>query len=447
MHPRRITTVNNHRIDTGNVVYWMSRDQRAFDNWALHFAYSLALKRKSRFSVIFNISNDYSFASVRHWDFMLKGLKELWFTLAKKNIPLFILYGNAFETIPSFIKSNSITDLVYDFDPMIIKRIWVENLKKVAECNIFEVDAHNVLPCRFVSDKQEYSAFTIRKKINKLIHEYLDEFPELEIYPYNSKEFVSPKENFDKIDYSLFAQNPLPVNHFNPGEAAAHEVLSDFIRNKLELYNTRRNEPSADFQSGLSPYLHYGQISSQRVALEIKKSIASEEAKAAFLEELIVRKELSDNFCLYNKNYMTYEGFPDWAKKSLDKHRFDKRDYLYDLSVFENAETHDILWNCAQRQMVVDGKMHGYMRMYWAKKILEWTSSPEEAMHIAVYLNDKYSLDGRDPNGYAGIAWSIGGVHDRPWQERPVFGMVRYMSGERLMKKHDMAEYLRQYSA
>ena len=192
----------------------------------------------------------------------------------------------------------------------------------------------------------------------------------------------------------------------------------------------------------ISPYLHFGQISPQRVALEAFKISADKKSRDAFLEELIVRRELSDNFCFYNANYDNFEGFPAWAKKTLNEHRNDRRKYLYTPEQFENALTHDELWNAAQMEMVKKGKMHGYMRMYWAKKILEWTESPEQAMKIAVYLNDRYELDGRDPNGYAGIAWSIGGVHDRAWNSRPVFGKIRYMSYNGCKSKFDINKYI-----
>jgi deoxyribodipyrimidine photo-lyase len=156
-----------------------------------------------------------------------------------------------------------------------------------------------------------------------------------------------------------------------------------------------------------------------------------------------VRRELSDNYCLYNPQYDSFEGVPAWAKKTLNKHRIDRRVFLYTISQFENAETHDELWNAAQEELFIKGKMHGYLRMYWAKKILEWTASPEEAIAISIYLNDKYSLDGRDPNGYSGIAWAIGGLHDRAWVERPVFGKVRYMNDTGCRRKFDVSAYIR----
>ena len=205
---------------------------------------------------------------------------------------------------------------------------------------------------------------------------------------------------------------------------------------------TDRNDPLKNGQSNLSPYLHFGQIAAQRVALEVMGSSGPTDARKAFLEELIVRRELSDNFCFYNPRYDRVDGFPAWAQATLERHRRDPRDYGYTPEQFEQAQTHDDLWNAAQREMVRTGKMHGYLRMYWAKKILEWTPSPEEALKIAITLNDRYELDGRDPNGYTGIAWSLGGVHDRPWGERKVFGLIRYMSANGCKSKFDVKGYI-----
>lgn len=446
MNLSRVHTLKKSQERLGTVVYWMSRDQRVFDNWAIIYARCIALEKKSKLAVVFNIADDYLFASVRHWDFMLAGLKELEETLNEKNIPFFILLGKPSAAIPKFLKERNASDLIVDFDPLNIKKAWIDDILADIDANVYEVDAHNIVPCRIASGKQEYSAYTLRKKIGRVLFEYLEEYPSFDEYPHNPDNFNSPPDNFQKIDYGRFPKNPGILHSLKSGESEAHARLKEFIENRLSEYAKRRNEPSEDFQSGLSPYLHFGQISSQRIALEVKKSSAVKESADAFLEELIIRKELSDNFCHYNKNYMNFQGFPAWAVKTLNKHRNDKRPYLYMGTEFENAETHDLLWNCAQRQLLLEGKMHGYMRMYWAKKILEWTESPEEAMTLAVYLNDKYSIDGRDPNGYAGIAWCIGGVHDRPWQERPVFGMIRYMSGERLLKKYNMKGYIDKYA-
>jgi deoxyribodipyrimidine photo-lyase len=197
-----------------------------------------------------------------------------------------------------------------------------------------------------------------------------------------------------------------------------------------------------DGQSGLSPYLHFGQLSPQRLAWLVARSVLPAEAKDPFLEELIVRRELADNFCLFEPFYDQFAGFPDWARTTLNQHRQDKREYLYSLADLEAGTTHERLWNACQRDLIRNGRLHGYLRMYWAKKILEWTADPETALEYAITLNDRYSLDGRDPNGYAGIAWSIGGVHDRAWRERSVFGKIRYMNIAGCRRKFDVDGYI-----
>ena len=253
----------------------------------------------------------------------------------------------------------------------------------------------------------------------------------------------SPHTDFDAIQSQLKVNSDIqPVLGISGGEYHAQEAFSLFVKNTLSTYHLR-NDPNAKAVSGLSPWLHVGNISSQRIAYEVK-DIQSEQS-LSFLEELIVRKELADNYCLYADSYTDSKGFPNWAKTTHSIHSHDKREYLYTLEQFKNAETHDDLWNAAQCELVYTGRMHGYMRMYWAKKILEWTHSPEEAQSIAIYLNDAYQLDGRDPNGYTGIAWSIGGVHDRAWFERPIFGKIRYMNANGCKSKFDTKLYIKHH--
>ena len=236
------------------------------------------------------------------------------------------------------------------------------------------------------------------------------------------------------------------VSWVKPGEASANESLQSFIKNRFDQSDVLRNDPNQNKLSNLSPFLHFGQISAQRIALTINQ-LEDSSMKDSFLEQLIVRRELSDNFCYYNNFYDSFDGFPKCAQTTLDEHRYDEREYVYNPLQFENAETHDNLWNAAQTQMVEKGKMHGFLRMYWAKKILEWSPSPESALQTAIDLNDKYELDGRDPNGYTGIAWSIGGVHDRPWFERSIFGKVRFMNYNGCKRKFNVAEFINKNNA
>jgi len=331
---------------------------------------------------------------------------------------------------------------VTDFDPLRIKRQWKEQVAGKIDIPFYEVDSHNIVPCRTASPKQEFGAYTIRKKIQRLLPEFLEDLPGPKIHPWQQG-VLQIRTDWRKLSGAPRADRTVKaVDWIVPGEKAAGKALRHFIAKKIGGYDAGRNDPSKDCQSNLSPYLHFGHLSAQRTALEVIKKVPDVPMRSSFLEELIVRRELSDNFCFYNPRYDSLEGFPAWAKRTLDDHRQDKRTYRYSVEEFESGTTHDDLWNAAQMEMVTRGKMHGYMRMYWAKKILEWSGSPEEAMGAAIYLNNRYELDGRDPNGYAGIAWSIGGVHDRAWGERNIFGKIRYMSYNGCRSKFDIRRYI-----
>ncbi len=426
----------------GPIVYWMSRDQRMRDNWALLFAQELALERKQPMAVVFCLVPKFLEATIRHYDFMLEGLEEVEKELTKRNIPFFLLPGLPKKEIPAFVKKSGVGAVVSDFEPLKIKRAWKKDVGERMDIPLYEVDARNVVPCWIASPKREYGAYTLRPKIRRALPEYLKDFPRLKKHPISWKRKTG-KTRWDEVRRTLKVDHRVSkVNWIQPGEKAAQRTLRNFVEEKLSRYDEIRNDPTLDGTSNLSPYLHFGQLSAQRVALKVLESGRRQGSKAAFLEELIVRRELSDNFCLYDPNYDNFEGFPDWAKKTLNDHRKDRRPYLYSLEDFENAKTHDELWNAAQRQMAKTGKMHGYMRMYWGKKLLEWTETPEAAMEIAIYLNDRYELDGRETNGYTGIAWCIGGVHDRAWPERPVFGKIRFMSYNGCKSKFDVQAYI-----
>jgi deoxyribodipyrimidine photo-lyase len=438
-----ITKIKNGIEGDGNIIYWMSRDQRINDNWALIYAQQMAIERKTGLEIIFCLATNFLGATKRQFSFMLNGLNELVQKCNDLNIHFTLLKGNVVENICKYIDKTKPCLLITDFDPIRIKRQWQKSVSENINISFYEVDAHNIIPCKLLSDKQEYAAYTIRPKINRLLNDYLTDFPKFEKHEFNNN--VNNSEII--MELSNYGDAPTMVKDFNSGENAAKKVLDIFIRQKLSNYNEFRNDPSLNYQSNLSPYLHFGQISAQRIVLEINRVEGFEESKNAFLEELIVRRELSDNFCYYNQNYDSFIGFPEWAKLSLNLHRNDKRDYIYSLEQFENGLTHDKYWNASQFEMIKTGKMHGYMRMYWAKKILEWSRSSEEALDIAIYLNDKYELDGRDPNGYTGIAWAIGGVHDRSWFERPVYGKIRYMNDSGLRRKFDIDKYKAQINS
>ncbi|WAC08803.1 MAG: deoxyribodipyrimidine photo-lyase [Thermodesulfobacteriota bacterium] len=443
MDHRRVRILKPGKEKKGVVVYWMSRDQRAHDNWTLLFAQKISLASHAPLVVVFCLVPRFLDATARQYLFMLKGLQEVENDLATKNVPFFLLPGSPEKEIPVFLKHYDASQLVTDFDPLRIKQAWKKKVGEKISIPFREVDAHNIVPCWIASPKQEYGAHTLRPKIRRLLPEFLTSFPKLQKHPYRLTT-LPQGNNWKQISNTLMVDHTVPeVTWLKPGGVAAKKVLLDFLGSPLADYGRMRNDPTQNGQSQLSPYLHFGQLSAQRVALEVVGRNAPPAAEEAFLEELIVRRELADNFCFYNASYDSFKGFPRWAQVTLHDHRKDPRAYSYTLKELENARTHDDLWNAAQTEMIVKGKMHGYLRMYWAKKILEWAENPEQALRTALYLNDKYELDGRDPNGYAGIAWSIGGVHDRPWKERGIFGKIRYMSYQGMNSKFNITGYIK----
>jgi deoxyribodipyrimidine photo-lyase len=302
------------------------------------------------------------------------------------------------------------------------------------------------------SQKQEYGARTLRPKIHALLQDYLSPSVPLTPHPYKWPGVVMKisdlKDRITEISNNYTTNGTQQV--FIPGEDAAITAMNEFINHRLRGYAEQRNDPSVDGLSHMSPYLHFGQISSLRVICDVHEALSKDpliqKDADALIEEMVVRKELSDNFCYYNEHYVSLAGAPEWAQNTLKKHANDVREFIYSRSQFEDAKTHDPAWNAAQLQLRREGKIHGYMRMYWAKKVLEWSASPEEALQILLYLNDFYSIDGGDPNGYVGILWSIGGLHDRPWGERPVYGTIRSMVYNGLQRKFDITKYIKNYS-
>ncbi|XP_027359937.1 deoxyribodipyrimidine photo-lyase isoform X1 [Abrus precatorius] len=456
VQPGRIRTLKEgSREKAGPVVYWMFRDQRAIDNWALIHAVREANKANVPVAVVFNLFHSFLGAKSRHLGFMLRGLRQLCHRMQHTlHIPFFLFRGEAEDTIPKFLRECEASLLVTDFSPLReVRKCKEEICKRVGGfVTVHEVDAHNVVPLWVASDKLEYSARTIRAKINKRLSEYLIDFPNIELEPPIRKWVVTDNHSIDWDDLIadvLRRGAEVPeVEWCEPGENAAMEVLmgskNGFLTKRLKNYSVDRNNPCKPTAlSGLSPYLHFGQISAQRCALEARKLRTSHpQAIDAFVEELVVRRELADNFCFYQPHYDSLQGAWEWARKTLLDHASDKREHIYSREQLEKAQTADPLWNASQLEMVHYGKMHGFMRMYWAKKILEWTRGPEDALEISLYLNDKYELDGRDPNGYVGCMWSICGVHDQGWRERPIFGKIRYMNYAGCKRKFDVDKYI-----
>lgn len=525
----RIQRLASSDVDGKCVLYVMSRDQRAQDNHALLAAQRHAITKDLPLAVVFCLYEKTGYRRREHFSFMLGGLREVESSLGDVNIPFMMLIGNPYDRLKSTIGHLQPDAVYFDMNPLRGPRRLQQRIAYTADCKVFVVDTHNVIPVWVASDKKEFGAYTIRPKIHKKLADYLVQPGKLQKHPHDWPGTIKTMNDLqDMIDDVL---NSIPQNDtqfaLKAGESAAHEHLQNFIKSKLERYAVDRNDPSRGSQSDLSPYLHFGHMSSLRVALELQEVAHKQDSDLHFLssskmpqpedaetsmqhgidsliEEMIVRKELADNYCWYDENYDNIKSAHDWAKKTIAEHDTDPRKYDYSYEELRDGKTHDPAWNAAQLQMRKTGKMHGYMRMYWAKKILEWspvrpvdagtlddfstevdmdgmldtaagTTSAEEianstqhnnpkatfkverkdpgaglfanewAIAVAIKLNDTYSIDGGDPNGYAGIMWSIAGVHDRAWNEREVFGKIRYMNYGGLKRKFDIEAYEKQW--
>jgi deoxyribodipyrimidine photo-lyase len=425
------------------IIYWMQRSQRALDNPALEVAVQTANELGKPCVVFFAPVPFYPHANLRHYQFLGQGIPSIANGLKKRGIG-FVLRRYPDHHLLKFCEQVRPALVVGDENPMREPEHWREVVTAQLRVPFWTVDADVIVPSRLLL-KEQYGAYTARPRIRRLLPEFLQPVgntrAKVEWKAPRGLQSLSPDIDLTagwKLDRSV-----PPVADVIGGTEQALKRLKKFIRNGLASYPVDRNKPERDGTSRLSAYLHFGHIGPHTVALAVQNSNAPKAAKEAFLEQLIVRRELAINFVRFNPDYDNFEAGTSWAHKSLAEHAGDPRK-VYSERQLEEAQTHDPLWNAAQRQMVMTGFMHNYMRMYWAKKILEWSKTPARAYQTAVYLNDKYELDGRDPNGYAGIAWAIVGKHDRPWFERPIFGKIRYMSFSSTSKKFDSKRYIRQ---
>ncbi|MGM0501280.1 MAG: deoxyribodipyrimidine photo-lyase [Bacillota bacterium] len=445
MQESRIQSLNNKPLQNKDyVLYWMQSSQRATSNQALELAIEKANSLQQPLLVFFGLTANFPDANARHYYFMLEGLQEVRKKLADKKIKLIIRQQSPPQGVKKLAQNASL--VITDCGYLKIERKWRQEAANNLACPLLQVESNIVVPVEVASDKEEYAAYTLRKKINQQLDDYLNPVAQNELKN-SSLEFDLPSLNLDNMEQII---KNLDVNHnvgkvpsFKGGTSEAKKHLKEFLNNNLDKYSELSNDPTVDYLSNLSPYLHFGQISPVKVALEAKKH-SSSPGLEDFLEQLIVRRELSINFVYYNQNYdgQLKNILSDWAYQTLEEHKSDSREYIYSLAEFESAATHDPYWNAAQLEMIATGKMHSYMRMYWGKKILEWTAEPQQGFDIALKLNNKYNLDGRDPNAFAGVAWCFG-KHDRAWQERDVFGKVRYMNANGLKRKFARDEYVK----
>ncbi len=431
------------------VVYWMQRAERGVDNHALdcaiHTGNALGLPVVVYFAGVSNFPN----ANLRHYVFLNEGLRDVEADLAKRNVS-FVLRNAPREDHLQFFADAEAAMVIGDENPMRVPEGWRRYVAEHIRVPFWTVDADVIVPMKRF-EKAQYAAYTIRTRLWKMVPEYLQAYDE----PAAKHAWKRPRgfvaddpakdmtEGWQHLDRSVGK-----VPELTGGAHAAQARLQLFVDKMLPGYAHLRNHPETDGTSVLSPYLHYGHLSPLRIYMAIEAAVEKDknlrESADSFLDEMVTWRELCVNWVKYDPNYDNPGCAEPWAQKTIAQHEKDKRDPEYTVAQMERAETYDELWNAAQRQMVRRGWMHNFMRMYWAKKVLEWSPSNEEAQKTLIYLNDKYFIDGRDPGGYAGIAWAIYGKFDRPWGERKVFGKIRYMSGASTGRKFNAKQYMAQ---
>ena len=442
----RIRLLNDAEFAKGKyVLYWMQQSQRADYNHALEYAVQQANRLRQGVLVVFGLMDDYPEANLRHYTFMLEGLKETQTTLARRGIKLVIQKGAPAEVALKLGRDASA--IVCDCGYLRHQKAWRDQVARQADCRVVLVEGDVIVPLQVVSNKAEYAARTIRPKIHKQLAGYLTDFKRTTVKKSSLNldiEGIDLKNIGAVLQKMKIDRNVPPVsNFFKGGSSQAGQIFKGFLHRRLARYVDNRNQPQTDDISHMSPYLHFGQISPLYLALQIQQTDSRlKAAKESFLEELIVRRELAMNFVNFTPAYDSYKCLPDWANRTLAEHAKDPREYVYTRQQLEDAKTHDEYWNAAMRELKYTGFMHNYMRMYWGKKILEWSSTPEHAFRSTLAINNKYFLDGRDANSYTGVAW-VFGVHDRAWFERPIFGKIRYMAASGLERKCDIQGYVK----
>ena len=445
-HPDRLRSLNDEepRPKEGRyVLYWMQQSQRAEHNHALELAIRKANEFGQSCLVCFGLMDDYPQANERHYRFMLEGLKEVKSKLAERGIKLVAKRGAPDEVALQLAAKASL--VVTDRGYLRHQKKWRRSVARKAGCRVLQVEGDVVVPVETASDKREFAARTIRKKIMEHYVEFLDlprgEGPEKSSLPLKvtGLDLDDPAALCRKLN--LDRSVPAVSDLFRGGPSRARRHYRRFLEKNLSRYVENRSQPHTDDVTYLSMYLHFGQISPVFLAADARKRRPSKNIDA-FLEELLVRRELAANFVHFSpRHYDSFKALPDWARETLLEHKDDEREHLYTRKELEKAETHDHYWNAAMLELKHTGYMHNHMRMYWGKQILRWTNTPEYAYRTALFLNNKYFLDGRDCNSFANVGWLFG-LHDRPWQENPVFGKVRTMTASGLERKTDPGAYV-----
>lgn len=438
----RVQALNDREVVEGRyVLYWMQQSQRAELNHALEYAVHRANELRQPLLVAFGLMDDYPEANLRHYSFLVQGLADVEGALAKRDIPFVVQRGAPDEVALRLAADASL--VVCDRGYLRPQRRWREHVAADAPCAVVQVESDVVVPVELVSDHKETAARTIRPKITRHLERFLVDLPKATLETTSPFPDVSG-EDLNDLD-ALLASMTLdrevtPVPLFTGGTTAGTKVLRAFLAHHFDVYAEHRNQPQTSDVSHMSKYLHFGQLSPVFIALQAQEMSPSEN-RDDFLEELIVRRELPMNFVFYEPDYDSYACLPEWARRTLSEHADDERQYVYSRDELEQSRTHDPYWNAAMTEMRTTGYMHNYMRMYWAKKIIEWSATPEEAYATTLSLNNTYFLDGRDANSFSNVAWAFG-QHDRGWTEREVFGKVRYMNAAGLERKADPKAYV-----
>ncbi|MBL8175870.1 MAG: deoxyribodipyrimidine photo-lyase [Bryobacterales bacterium] len=452
MDPRvRILNEAPARENARYVLYWAQMNRRAESNHALLHAVEMANARKLPVLVYEGLTHRYPYANDRHHTFLLEGVAETGRRLRKLGIG-YVFYlerGPEDRRDVLYRLAADALAVVTDDYPVFIARKHNASVPGKIGIPYHAVDSSCIVPMGLM-EKREWAAYTIRPKIHRLLAQYLKPVHPIHVAaPYTGEvaEFHTEvtEQNVGELVASCAIDHGVkPSTTYRGGRVAAERTLDRFLRTRLRRYAMERNDPAAHANSDLSPYLHYGHVSALEVALAAKAYAAEHNLVAdEFLEELIVRRELAFNYARFSDPPDTFAQLPGWAVQTMAKHAGDRREPCYTAEQFEQAQTHDPLWNAAQKELLLRGKIHGYYRMYWGKKIIEWSATHEEALRTMVYLHDRYAVDGRDPNTYTNILWCFG-LHDRPWQERAVFGSLRHMSYEGMRRKTAVDAYTKE---
>ena len=468
------------RADGDFVLYWMTAYRRLDWNFALQRAVELAEEHDKPLVILEALRSEYPWASDRFHQFVIDGMAEHASRLADTRVtyvPYLEREHGAGSGLLEAMADHAVRIVTDDYPAFFLPRM-VQAAADRVSCRLEKVDSNGLIPI-YAPDKEYKRAYDLRRWLQKNLPPYLEQFPAahplmghalpvLERLPQQITERW-PAATLDELrDDSLVST--LPIDHAVPavddrpgGPSAAQDALATFLDERLERYGERRSHPQADAESQLSPYLHFGHISAHRVFHELMEREnwapsdlndyqkgsregwwnVSEPAEA-FLDELVTWREIGFQTCIHRPNYDRYESLPEWSRQTLEDHWDDPREFVYTLEEFERAQTHDDLWNAAQMQLVTEGKIHNYLRMLWGKKILHWSENPQVALEIMIELNNKWALDGRDANSYSGIFWTLG-RYDRAWQEREIFGKVRYMTCDSTRRKYSVGDYVDTY--